>query len=152
MKILLATDGTKHGDAATEMVKKLCLGTGDSIHVINVVDISFPLSIDLYIGYIPDTTEIERIAKENAEKVITESLSIIGSQFEGKGVVTSSDILFGQPESRIVETAEQMKIDLIVMGSHGYKRWERMLLGSVSSSVVHHAHCSVLVVRTPDAE
>jgi nucleotide-binding universal stress UspA family protein len=63
-------------------------------------------------------------------------------------VAITSDVLYGTSESRIVETAEEMKADLIVLGSHGYKAWERMLLGSVSNSVVHHAHCSVLVVRT----
>ena len=52
-------------------------------------------------------------------------------------------------ESRIVETAEAIHPDMIVLGSHGYSRWERLLLGSVSDSVVHHAPCSVLIVRTP---
>ena len=61
----------------------------------------------------------------------------------------TSEVLFGSPESRIVETAEEFGADLIIVGSHGYSRWERLLLGSVSQSVVHHAPCSVLVVREP---
>lgn len=152
MKILLATDGTKHGDAAAEMVMRLCLGTGDAIHLISVVDMAVPMSIDLYGGYLPDTNELEKTAKENAAKVIAETKAKFGAHFDGKGVEITGDVLFGSPDSRIVETAEEMGTDLIVMGSHGYKRWERLLLGSVSNSVVHHAHCSVLVVRTPDAE
>ena len=39
------------------------------------------------------------------------------------------------PESGIVEKAEEMKVDLIIVGSHGYSRWERLLLGSVSDPV-----------------
>ena len=152
MKILLATDGTKHGDAAAEMVMKLCLGAEDSIHLISVVDMAVPMSIDLYGGYLPDTTELEKTAKENAAKVIADTSAKLGAHYEGNGVAITGDVLFGSPDSRIVETAEEMGTDLIVMGSHGYKRWERLLLGSVSNSVVHHAHCSVLVVRTPDAE
>lgn len=152
MKILLATDGTKHGDAAAEMVMKLCLGADDSIHLISVVDMAVPMSIDLYGGYLPDTTELEKTAKENAAKVIADTSAKLGAHYEGNGVAITGDVLFGSPDSRIVETAEEMGTDLIVMGSHGYKRWERLLLGSVSNSVVHHAHCSVLVVRTPDAE
>ncbi len=152
MKILLATDGTKHGDAAAEMVMKLCLGADDSIHLISVVDMAVPMSIDLYGGYLPDTTELEKTAKENAAKVVADTSARLGSHYEGNGVAITGDVLFGSPDSRIVETAEEMGTDLIVMGSHGYKRWERLLLGSVSNSVVHHAHCSVLVVRTPDAE
>ena len=50
-----------------------------------------------------------------------------------KGVSVSTDVLFGTPESRIVETAEDMHADLIVIGSHGYKTWERLLIGSVSN-------------------
>ncbi len=66
MKVLFATDGTKHGAAASEMVKKLALGDGDSIHVISVVDMAVPMSVDIYGGYLPDTTELEKAAKENA--------------------------------------------------------------------------------------
>ncbi|MBK6751880.1 MAG: universal stress protein [Acidobacteria bacterium] len=152
MKILLATDGTKHGTAAAEMVMKLCLGAGDSIHLISVVDMAVPMSIDIYGGYLPDTTELEKSAKENAAKVIAETAETLKAHFGSSGVVITGDVLFGSPDSRIVETAEETGTDMIVMGSHGYKRWERLLLGSVSNSVVHHAHCSVLVVRTPDAE
>lgn len=152
MKILLATDGTKHGTAAAEMLMKLCLGAGDQVHLISVVDMAVPLSIDIYGGYLPDTTELEKSAKENAAKVIAETTELLRGHFGDKGPVITGDVLFGSPDSRIVETAESMGSDLIVMGSHGYKRWERLLLGSVSNSVVHHAHCSVLVVRTPDAE
>ncbi|HLM01323.1 MAG TPA: universal stress protein, partial [Pyrinomonadaceae bacterium] len=71
------------------------------------------------------------------------------SRFAEQNVTITTDVLFGSPESRIVETAEQMHAELIVVGSHGYNRWERLLLGSVSDSVVHHAPCSVLVVRLP---
>lgn len=152
MKILLAIDGTKYGDAAAEMVMKLCLGADDSIHLISVVDMAVPMSIDLYGGYLPDTTDLEKSAKENAAKVVADTSARLGAHYGGDGVAITGDVLFGSPDSRIVETAEQMGTDLIVMGSHGYKRWERLLLGSVSNSVIHHAHCSVLVVRTTDAE
>ncbi len=152
MKILLATDGTKHGEAAAKMVVKLSLGAGDSIHMISVIDMAVPMAIDLSGGYLPDTTELEKAAKEHAATVIADAAGTLEAHFDGSGVAITSDVLFGSPDSRIVETAKEMGSDLIVLGSHGYKRWERLLLGSVSDSVVHHAHCSVLIVRTPDAE
>lgn len=151
MKILLATDGTKYGDAAVEMLGKLKLADGDAVKFITVVDMALPLALDIYGGYLPDTTALENAARENASKVIESTSDRIRGSFGGANVSLSSDILFGSPDSRIVETAEEMHADLIIIGSHGYKRWERLLLGSVSDSVVHHAHCSVLVVRT-DAE
>jgi len=53
----------------------------------------------------------------------------------------------GDARSTIVDFARQWGADLIVIGSHGHKGWERLLLGSVAESVVRHATCSVLVVR-----
>jgi nucleotide-binding universal stress UspA family protein len=149
MKIILATDGTKYGDAAGDMVAKLSLGEGDSVTVVSVVDMAVPLVTDIYGGYLPDTSEIEKYAKENAAKVIETAEAKLAAVFDGKMVDISGDVQFGSPGSRIVETAEQIGADLIIIGSHGYKPWERLLLGSVSSSVVHHAPCSVLVVRLP---
>lgn len=148
MKIILATDGTKHGKAAAEMLTRYNLTSGDRVHVINVVDMALPVSIDLYGGYLPDMTGIEKAAKDNATSVVTETSALLSARFPDAQI--TSDILFGSPDSRIVETAEEIGAELIVLGSHGYSRWERLLLGSVSSSVVHHAHCSVLIVRTPE--
>lgn len=148
MKIILATDGTKFGEAATEMLGNFRLGEGDSVKVISVVDMAVPLAVDVYGGYLPDTSELEKAARENASKVIESTCEKIRSTFVDEKVGVSGEVLFGSPDSRIVETAEELNADLVILGSHGYKRWERLLLGSVSSSVVHHAHCSVLVVRS----
>lgn len=149
MKIILATDGTEYGAVASDMLAKFNLSEGDSVKVVSVVDMAFPMSIDIYGGYLPDTTELAKAARENASKVVEATKAKLHGFFAGKSVDITSDILFGSPESRVVETAEEDGADLIVIGSHGYKQWERLLLGSVSSSVVHHAPCSVLVVRSP---
>jgi nucleotide-binding universal stress UspA family protein len=151
MKVLLATDGTKHSEAATDMVTRLKLDAGDSVKVISVVEMAVPLAVDMYGGYLPDTTDLEKIARETASKVVEESISKLSSTFDSSAVSIDGDVLFGSPDSRIVETAEEMNADMIVIGSHGYKRWERLLLGSVSNSVVQHAHCTVMVVRTEEA-
>ena len=60
----------------------------------------------------------------------------------------SSDVLPGSPRRLIVEEAETWGADLIVVGSHGYRTWERMLLGSVSQTVAAHAECSVEIIRS----
>ena len=148
MKVVLATDGTKYSEAATAMLESFALSHGDHIKVVCVVDMAMPLAVDIYGGYLPETTALENAARDHASKVVDETSAKLRSRFEG--VEVSTEILFGSPDSRIVETAEETKADLIVIGSHGYNRWERLLLGSVSNSVVHEAHCSVLVVRTQD--
>ncbi len=149
MKILLATDGSRQSQAAIEMLKRFKLTDGDEVKIISVVDMAVPMAIDIYGGYLPDTTEMEKTAREHAAKILDETCQRLGDICGGDKVTVTSDILFGSPESRVVETAEELGADLILVGSHGYSRWERLLLGSVSSSVVHHAPCSVLVVRVP---
>lgn len=146
MKILLATDGTKHSEAASEMIKNLNLNEVSELKIISIVDMAVPLAIEMYEGFLPSTMEIEGKAKENAhlnlEKTKTQLEKI------DPNLSISTEVLFGSPDSRIVEKAEEMEADLIVVGSHGYNRWERLLLGSVSDSVIRHAPCSVLVVRS----
>lgn len=147
MKVLLATDGTKHSESAVEIVKTLKLNAGDELKIVSVVDMAVPLAIDIYAGYLPSTSEIESAVKENTEKILGSTVQNLADFFQKKNLAITSEVLHGSPESRIVETAEEMNADLIIVGSHGYNRWERLLLGSVSDSVVHHAPCSVLVVR-----
>ena len=152
MKVILATDGTSQSNAAVEMVGNLDLKTGDELRVVTVIDMAVPMAFDAYAGYLPNTQEIEEVARENAESVLKETGERIMKMLGADGVNISSNTLIGSPESRIVEEAEDVNADLIVVGSHGYNRWERLLLGSVSDSVVHHAPCSVLVVRSEEQE
>ena len=149
MKILFATDGAKQSDAAIDMLKNLALKPGDEIRIVSVVDMAVPMAIDIYGGYLPDTSELEKTARENASKLLERTAEQIRGNYKGTDLTITTEVLFGSPESRIVETAEATHPDLIVLGSHGYSRWERLLLGSVSDSVVHHAPCSVLIVRSP---
>ena|SRR6476661_4411251 len=150
MKILFATDGSKRSSAAIEMLKHFALGSEDSVSIVTVIDMAVPMGIDIYGGYLPDTTQLEKAARENADKILSEAADTLRSYFEGSEIDIATEVLFGSPERRIVEKAEEIHPDLVVVGSHSHSRWERLLIGSVSNSVVHHAPCSVLVVRTPD--
>ena len=148
MKILLATDGTGYSAAALEMIEKFKLSGADEVKIVSVVDMSVPFTVDVYGSNLTASAEIEKAARENADKVLQTAGQSISEKIGDVQITT--EVLYGSPESRIVETAEAMNADLIIVGSHGYNRWERLLLGSVSDSVVHHAPCSVLVVRHSD--
>lgn len=150
MKILIATDGTKHSRAALDKVADFNLNSNDEINIVSVVDMAVPMSVDMYGGYVTPTADIEKNVREVAEKILEDAKNHISEQLNINNININTEILYGSPDSRIVETAEKISADLIIVGSHGYNRWERILLGSVSDSVVHHAPCSVLVVRTPD--
>lgn len=68
------------------------------------------------------------------------------------GIATESRILTGDPRDALVRLIRDERADLIVMGSHGRTGLSKLLLGSVSSHVVTHAHCSVLVVKEDSHE
>ncbi len=150
MKILAATDGTKHSRAAIEKILDFKLNADDEINIVSVVDMAVPMSIDMYGGYITPTTEIETNVREAAERILENAKKFLSEQLNIKNIRINTEVLYGSPDSRIVEAAEKINADLIIVGSHGYNRWERILLGSVSDSVIHNAPCSVLIVRTSD--
>lgn len=147
MKVIVATDGTRHSIAIPEAIKGLSLTDGDAIIAVTVIDMALPFSVDLYASHIPSPSEAEANATEHAEKVLAESKAALEKQFGDAGVSITTRVLFGTPDRRIVELAVEEAADLIVVGSHGYNRLERLLLGSVSDAIVHHAPCKVLVVR-----
>jgi nucleotide-binding universal stress UspA family protein len=149
MKILLAIDGAKTGTAALEMLRRLVIQDGDQIVLVSVVDLPVPVGMDIYGGYVPDSSDLEKNAKENASRALSDALESLKNTLKNRKVEISTELLFGSPESCIVELAEQIKPDLVVVGSHDYSAWERLLIGSVSDAVVHHSPCSVMVVRSP---
>lgn len=87
--------------------------------------------------------------EELAKNEVNEAEGHIRKYFDGKDVDVTTDALAGFPDKTIIEEATSWNADLIVVGSHGRGFWGR-LLGSVSNGVVHHAPCSVLVVRKHD--
>lgn len=147
MKVIIATDGTKQSAAIPNAIESLKLAEGDLIIAVTVIDMALPFSVDLYASHIPSPSEAESNATEHAEKVLSESKATLEKLFGNNCVSITTRVLFGTPDRRIVELAEEEAADLIVVGSHGYNRLERLLLGSVSDAIVHHAPCKVLVVR-----
>ncbi|MCA9080218.1 MAG: universal stress protein [Planctomycetaceae bacterium] len=61
-------------------------------------------------------------------------------------------VVVGDPGKEITRFAEKANADLIIISSHGYHGFKRMILGSVAEAVIRHADCAVLVLRRTDAE
>jgi nucleotide-binding universal stress UspA family protein len=69
--------------------------------------------------------------------------------FEEHGIPVKGSVVEGHTVySSILDTAEAVNADLIIMGSHGRRGLEKLVLGSVTAQVLSHAHLSVLVVRS----
>lgn len=150
MKILIATDGSKFGDAAIKKVAGFVSSDDKTeIKVITVVEPFTPMAPDAFGVAIDYYREAENAANKNADEAVKKASAELETFLGDPDVSIVSDVIKGKfPKHAIVDEATEWGADLIVVGSHGYGFWDRMLLGSVSSAVVHHAPCSVLVVRT----
>ncbi len=149
MKILIATDGSKFGEEAVrQLAGFLSPEENTELKVISVVEpFSFPVT-DAFGVVVDAYRETEKSAVSQAEKAIADARLLLESSLDENNVrITTELIREKYPKNAIVEMATEWGSDLVVVGSHGYGFWDRLLLGSVSSAVVHHAPCSVLVVR-----
>jgi nucleotide-binding universal stress UspA family protein len=72
----------------------------------------------------------------------------VASDMADRGVAVTGRVCATGAADALIETAEQVEADLIVVGSRGMTGAKRLLLGSVPNGVSHHAPCSVLIVRT----
>jgi len=145
MKILLAVDGSTYGDRAVEEVGKRPWPKPSEIRVISAAEIPVMPGMEPWASSRDYFEPVEKSAKEAATMVVQKALDKLRAV--GDTLTISSDVIPGSPAQVIVEEAERWGADLIVMGSRGLGAWSRLLLGSVSDSVVHHAKCSVEIVR-----
>ena len=151
MKILIATDGTATGSGAVEMLGRFKLSADDSVEIVTVIDMDVPSVIDPLSDHLLNAGELKSPARANAQKILDDAWSKISEIADGEKGMISTEILFGSPASRIVEEIRKKRPDLVIIGSHGHSRLQKLFLGSVSDSVVRHAQCSVLVVRPQPA-
>jgi nucleotide-binding universal stress UspA family protein len=142
-KILLAIDGSDEAKRATEAAVELSKGTGSEVHVAYVLPAPAQLiGHHLYSEEIRDSLiggaerEAERFLKEQAERIGSDGAK-----------VAETHLRSGDPDKEILRLAEALEVGLIVIGSRGLGAVSRALMGSVSDSVVRHAHCPVFVVR-----
>jgi nucleotide-binding universal stress UspA family protein len=147
MRILVATDGSEYSKAAIE---KCCDIIADpkstEVKVVSAYEDAYPIATEPFAISTEYYQQIVDAAASQSQEFATDAAETIRNQFKTSGPVVTFDTLRGSPEQRIIEEAKHWKADMIIVGSHGRGFWGRML-GSVSDGVVHHAPCSVLVVR-----
>jgi nucleotide-binding universal stress UspA family protein len=142
-QILLATDGSDEAKQAAQAATELSRETGSEVHIVYVLPTPAQLvGHHLYSGETRESLiggaerDAETFLKEQAEKVRSDG-----------GKVADTHLRSGDPDKEILRAAEALEVGLIVLGSRGLGAVSRMLIGSVSDSVVRHAHCPVFVVR-----
>src|SRR5919199_2532736 len=149
-RILLAIDGSEEAALATQTAVDIAQKTGSELHVVHA-RLMLPWT-GYPVAQTPTTNTVdEQEARERVMRWLDEQVERIKA--EG-GDVAQAHLRLGRPDEgiitvaeEIVSLAEEIGAGLIVVGSRGLGGIRRALMGSVSDSVVQHAHCPVLVVR-----
>jgi nucleotide-binding universal stress UspA family protein len=133
-RILLAVDPSEHSKKAAEVVAGMAGEGRSEVLALHVRTVAWPQS--QVVGDSPDDAQalVDQVVAELAEA---------GVRVEGKVRATPSS----SPSRTIIDEANSMGADLVVVGSRGLSELEGLLVGSTAHQVIHHASCPVLVVR-----
>lgn len=145
-QILAATDGSDNSFEALRVACRLAASNpGSKLHVITAFHALTPAAMVELTEDLPDEFKGVLHAGYAAERTLTEARRIVAAA----GVTATFDDIQDDPTDAIIESAEKLGADLIVMGSRGEGMAKRILHGSVSTKVIHHAPCSVMVIKQP---
>jgi nucleotide-binding universal stress UspA family protein len=135
-KILLATDGSEESDKALVEALNLARACSTVFHVVTIVEQN------------PEYAALAPKAIEKADHDAKGLLDYVRERAKTEGVECESTALHGQDVAGlIVDHAEKIDADMIVMGRHGRKKGlKKLFMGSVTSNLISHAPCKVLVV------
>ena len=144
-RILMATDGSIFSREALKSIAERPWAEGSEVKVISVPEFA------IWLGEFPyfqpeQVEELNRSALEAAEEAVAEGKEILSKT----GLLVSTEVTVERevPAKTILDEATRWKADLLVVGSHGRRGFDRFAMGSVSESLAMNAHCSVEVVRT----
>lgn len=150
MRILVAIDGSECSTAAVRSVALRPWPAASQICLISVVPLIVPIGETIPLGPVfyppPEVSDtLQKDFRGQAEEAVE----------RGRRLLTEASIKpvgieclpVGDPKQVILDEAKNWGADLIVVGSHGYRGVDRLMLGSVSEAVAMHAHCSVEVIR-----
>lgn len=142
MRILLAYDGSVGAAQAIALAAGVDWPAGSSLRVVSVVE---PAVLQL-MPWTMGATAPQALASDALAYVQADQTAVVG-RLSTPDRVVDAVLARDRPASGLVDQAREFAADLIIVGSRGHGPITSLLLGSVSSEVVDHAHCPVLVAR-----
>jgi len=143
-KILVPTDGSDSAKYAFLTAVDLASKLDAEIMLLHTT-----FTPQAYWGY--NLAHEVNISEEEIEQIGNETINETIKDIKTQGVTLSSKLVSGSPGHTIVETAEEEKADLIIMGSHGHGPISGTLIGSVSQKVLAKSNIPVMIVKDPNA-
>jgi nucleotide-binding universal stress UspA family protein len=157
-RILLATDGSLYSQRATRYLGKFPIPENVDVRLLHVLPpLTEPVNMEPYLGgwdaYVSlrspeETAQIKAEQEQEGESLLKKMHDLLLK----KGIESSSVLARGDAATEIMEYADKQDMDLIVAGSRGLSSFKGWLMGSVSRKLVHYSHCSVLIVKHPEAK
>jgi nucleotide-binding universal stress UspA family protein len=141
--VMLATDGSPTAEEATATAIEFAQLLDTELLIVTAWDIPATAYGAMGFAAVPTNGELAKLSEEEARKVTAEA----AARAEEAGVETRSVVLRGMPVEEICIAAATFEPRFLVVGSHGWGAVKRAVFGSVSTGVLHHARCPVLVVR-----
>lgn len=140
--ILLAADFSEHGELVANRAKDLAEKYQAKLSIVHVMD-NLLITDAAYGSTIPFDLDLTAELMSAAKKRLANLAERLNITEDCRWIET------GSPKLEIIKVANENKVDLIVVGSHG-RHGFALLLGSTANGVLHHAQCDVLAVRLHD--
>ena len=135
-KILVPTDFSPQSKAALNYAEAFAQQSGAELLIVHVID--------------PKIQDLKGLSPDDSMVALYEALHDIKPSDEN--IHCSHQIIEGPAAQAIVEMANEEKVKMIVMGTHGRTGMKRLVMGSVAEAVVRNAKCPVLTLRDPAAK
>jgi len=138
-KILVPVDGSDNSYRALDAALFLSEKLGSDITVLHVME-QIPI---IHIESQKLLSELLENYKKENQDILSKCLEIARK----KGVTINTILLQGNPASIILDFSKKEKYDIVIMGSRGMGKFKELILGSVSSKIVHHSLSAILLIR-----
>jgi nucleotide-binding universal stress UspA family protein len=143
-RIVVGTDGSETAAGAVSQAIELAKLTGAQLSIVSAYQPVSGRRVRDEQSQAPADVQHEIGPREDVNLV----LEAAAAEARKAGIEVTTHPIEADPADAILNTAEETKADLIVVGNKGMTGARRYLLGSVPNNVSHHAPCSVMIVRT----
>lgn len=141
-KILVAIDDSEISANVIQQAAQLAKALNSQITLVQVMTLD-PYLADAYLRMGQSNELVERV-----RSYVQENLTKAQKQFEELGQTVATQVVEGfSVHEEIIKAAQNLEVDLIIMGSHGRTGFKKFILGSVAQKVLGESHIPVLIVR-----
>jgi nucleotide-binding universal stress UspA family protein len=143
--VVVGTDGSSTADEALHTAIKLARLCRAHLHVVSAYRAPATQAVEA----LEDSSQMEWALREQSE--VRSILGAARASADADGVAVQVHAVIGDPVDAILDTAEQVRADVIVVGNKGMAGLRRLIAGSVPDKVARRAGCAVLIAHTTGA-